>query len=139
MPATLSLTLANRLDEVSSLIARLEAFGVGAGLSDDQVFRLTVTLDEAVTNIVRHGFDADAGPGDILVRVTVEDALVTAVVEDAGRPFDPLAVPPADLNAPMEQRPIGGLGVHLMRSLTQSLDYRRDGDRNVLTLTFGPG
>ena len=135
MSASLSLTLANRMAEVPRLVALLDSFGAGAGLSDDVVFRLTVTLDEVVTNIVRHAFDNEGGH-EILLRITIADGLVTAIVEDDGPPFDPRTVPPADTEAPIELRPIGGLGVHLVRSLTTTLDYRRDGSRNMLTLTF---
>jgi serine/threonine-protein kinase RsbW len=134
---TLSLSVANRMDEVPRLVELLDSFGAGAGLSDDLVFRLTVTLDEVVTNIVRHGFNGQGGH-DILLGITVDEALVTATVEDHGPPFDLRTVPPADVNAPIELRPIGGLGVHLVRLLTHSLDYRRDGHRNILTLTFVP-
>ena len=135
MGASLSLVLANRMEEVPRLVALLDSFGAGAGLSDDVVFRLTVTLDEVVTNIVRHAFDAPGGH-EILLGITVNDGLVTAVVEDDGPPFDLRTVPPADVDAPIELRPIGGLGVHLVRSLTQSLEYHRRGERNILTLTF---
>ena len=135
MAASLSVVLANRMEEVPRLVALLESFGTGAGLSDHLVFRLTVTLDEVVTNIVRHAFNGQGGR-DILVGITVDERFVTAVVEDQGPPFDLRTVPPADIDAPIELRPIGGLGVHLVRSLTHGLDYRRDGDRNVLTLTF---
>jgi serine/threonine-protein kinase RsbW len=134
---TLSLSLANRMDEVPRLVELLDSFGAGAGLSDDLVFPLTVTLDEVVTNIVRHAFNGQGGH-DILLGITVDEALVTATVEDHGPPFDLRTVPPADVNAPIELRPIGGLGVHLVRLLTHSLDYRRDGHRNILTLTFVP-
>jgi serine/threonine-protein kinase RsbW len=134
---TLSLSVANRMDEVPRLVELLDSFGAGAGLSDDLVFRLTVTLDEVVTNIVRHAFNGQGGH-DILLGITVDEALVTATVEDHGPPFDLRTVPPADVNAPIELRPIGGLGVHLVRLLTHSLDYRRDGHRNILTLTFVP-
>jgi len=135
MSATLSLTLANRMDEVPRLVELLDSFGTGAGLSDDVVFRLTVSLDEVVTNIVRHGF-ADEGGHEILLSVAVRDGLVTAVVSDDAPAFDLRTIPPADVDAPLDLRPIGGLGVHLVRSLTHELDYRRDADRNILTLTF---
>jgi serine/threonine-protein kinase RsbW len=135
MSATLSLTLANRMDEVPRLVELLDSFGTGAGLSDDVVFRLTVSLDEVVTNIVRHGF-ADEGGHEILLSVAIRDGLVTAVVSDDAPAFDLRTIPPADVDAPLELRPIGGLGVHLVRSLTHELDYRRDADRNILTLTF---
>ena len=133
--AALSLTLANRMEEVPRLVALLETFGQEAQLSDDVVFRLTVALDEVVTNIVRHAFDSQ-GDHDILLGITVHDGFVTAVVEDDGPPFDLRTVAPADVDAPIELRPIGGLGVHLVRSLTHGLEYRRAGARNILTLTF---
>ena len=133
--AVLSLTLTNRMEEVPRLVERLDAFGQEAQLPDDVVFRLTVALDEVVTNIVRHAFDRQGGH-DILLGITVDERFVTAVVEDDGPPFDLRSVAPADVDAPIEFRPIGGLGVHLVRSLTHALEYRREGARNIVTLTF---
>jgi serine/threonine-protein kinase RsbW len=135
MSHTLSVTLANRTDEVRRLNTLVESFGATAGLSDDLLFRVMLTLDEVVTNIVRHGFD-DTGVHQIAVTITADAGVVTAAVEDTGRPFDPNTVPPADVQAPLEHRPIGGLGVHLVRSLAQDMAYQRAGDRNVLTLTL---
>src|ERR687898_3213112 len=133
--AVLSLTLTNRMEEVPRLVERLDVFGQEAQLPDDVFFRLTVALDEVITNIVRHAFDSQGGH-DIVLRITVDEEFVTAVVEDDGPPFDLRTVAPADIDAPIERRPIGGLGVHLVRSLTHGLEYCRDGARNVLTLTF---
>ena len=133
--AVLSLTLSNRMEEVPRLVERLDLFGQEAQLPDDVVFRLTVALDEVVTNIVRHAFDSQGGH-DILLGITVDERFVTAVVEDDGPPFDLRTVAPADIDAPIEFRPIGGLGVHLVRSLTHALEYRREGARNIVTLTF---
>ena len=133
--AVLSLTLTNRMEEVPRLVERLDVFGQEAQLPDDVVFRLTVALDEVVTNIVRHAFDSQGGH-DILLGITVDERFVTAVVEDDGPPFDLRTVAPADIDAPIEFRPIGGLGVHLVRSLSHALEYRREGARNILTLTF---
>jgi anti-sigma regulatory factor (Ser/Thr protein kinase) len=133
--AVLSLTLTNRMEEVPRLVERLDVFGQEAQLPDDVVFRLTVALDEVVTNIVRHAFDSQGGH-DILLGITADERFVTAVVEDDGPPFDLRTVAPADVDAPIEFRPIGGLGVHLVRSLTHALEYRREGARNIVTLTF---
>ena len=60
---------------------------------------------------------------------------MTIVVEDDGKPFNPLDAPPPNLDLPIDERPIGGLGIFLMKSLTSAMDYRREGDRNTLTLT----
>ena len=123
------------MEEVPRLVTCLEAFGQEAQLPDDVVFRVMVALDEVVTNIVRHGFDSEGGH-DILLGITADGGFVTAVVEDDGPPFDLRTVAPADVDAPIELRPIGGLGVHLVRSLAHGLEYRRERERNILTLTF---
>ena len=138
MSASLSLTLANRMDEVPRLVALLESFGAGAGLSDDLTFRLTVALDEAITNVIEHAYD-DAASHDIELSVTWDGATLTAVIEDDGRPFDPREVPRPNVDAPIEERKSGGLGVYLVRTFAQNVEYRRAESRNVLTLTLDEG
>jgi anti-sigma regulatory factor (Ser/Thr protein kinase) len=135
MSASLSLTLANRMDEVARLVALLESFGARAGLSDDLTFRLTLTLDEVITNVIEHGYD-DAAVHQIGLSVAWDGTSVTAVIEDDGRPFDPLQVPRPGVDAPLDEPKSGGLGVYLVRTLAQAVAYRRVGMRNVLTLTL---
>jgi serine/threonine-protein kinase RsbW len=133
MARTLELTLANRADEVPRLVTAVESFGASADLSDALLFRVMLALDEVVTNIMRHAFDDD-DVHEITITITADAGVVTIVVADGGRPFDPHTVPLADVHAPLEHRPIGGLGVHLVRSLAQDMAYRRTDGRNVLTL-----
>jgi serine/threonine-protein kinase RsbW len=135
MSASLSLTLANRMDEVPRLVALLESFGARAGLSDDLTFRLTIALDEVITNIIEHAYD-DAAAHDIALSVTWDGTSLTAVIEDDGRPFDPGQAPRPDVDAPIDQRASGGLGVYLVRTFAQHVEYRRAGSRNVLRLTL---
>ena len=89
------------MDEVPRLVALLESFGAGAGLSDDLTFRLTVALDEAITNVIEHAYD-DAVSHDIELSVTWDGGTLTAVIEDDGRPFDPREVPRPNVDAPIE-------------------------------------
>ncbi len=130
---TLSLTLRNHSSEISRLVDRLDAFGAEAGLPPDVTFRLTLALDEIVSNVIRHGFDDDA-EHQILVTLDVADGLVTATVVDDGAPFDPRDAPLPDLDAPLEQRQAGGLGMHLVRETMDEIEYRREDGRNVLTV-----
>jgi anti-sigma regulatory factor (Ser/Thr protein kinase) len=130
---TLSLTLRNHSSEVSRLVDRLEAFGAEAGLPPDVTFRLTLALDEIVCNVIRHGFDDDA-EHQILVTLDVADDVVTATVVDDGAAFDPREAPLPDLDAPLDQRQAGGLGMHLVRATMDAVDYRREDGRNVLTV-----
>ena len=135
MPSTLSLTLANRRDEISRLVTALEAFAADAGVAHDVMFRVTLALDEIVTNVMRHAYPPADDRQEIVVRVSADQDVVTAVVEDTGVAFNPLTVPPANVDAPIEDRPIGGLGMHLVRSIAQSVTYLREGDRNILRVT----
>jgi serine/threonine-protein kinase RsbW len=135
MAATLTLTLKNDPSEIGRLVDLLEAFGPQSGLTDDATFKLTLALDEIVANVVRHGFDDDR-EHRIEVKVTVDDRTVTASVEDDGVEFDPREAPVPDLDLPIEMRKPGGLGMHLVKATMDSVEYRRQDGRNILTVTF---
>jgi anti-sigma regulatory factor (Ser/Thr protein kinase) len=130
---TLDLVLVNQPAEISRLVDSLEAFGAEAGLTPDVAYRLTLSLDEVVANVIRHGFQDDA-EHQIRVHVEVTADAVTAVVEDDGLEFDPRDAPLPNLEAPLDDRGIGGLGMHLVRASMDSIDYRREGGRNVFTM-----
>ena len=135
MAATLTLTLKNHPSEISRLVDLVGAFGEQAGLSEDAIFKLTLALDEIVANVIRHAFH-DQQEHRIDVRVTVNERTVAAVVEDDGHPFDPRDAPAPDLALPIEDRLPGGLGMHLVRATMDSVEYRRDHGRNILTVEF---
>jgi len=133
MAHRLSVALRNDASEISRLVDRIDAFGLEAGLTPDVTFRLALSLDEIVSNVIRHGFDDDA-EHQILVTLAVTDGHVTATVVDDGSAFDPREAPLPDLDAPLEKRQAGGLGMHLVRETMDEIDYRREGGRNVLTV-----
>lgn len=133
MSDRVELVLASRRDEIGRLLDTVEAFGRQHALGADLVHRLCLALDEVVANVIRHAHD---GPGDhrIDVRLWLAGGTVIAEVEDEGRPFDPLQVPPPDLDASIDDRPVGGLGLHILRTVMDRLVYERRGDRNVLRM-----
>jgi len=131
--ARLSLTLRNDVSEIVRLVESLERFGQEAGLHDEVAFRVTLALDEIVSNVIRHGFE-DGGEHPITVTVDVTGGTITATVVDDGRPFDPLQAPPPDLDVPLAVRKPGGLGIHLVKTTMDDVVYTRDGTRNVLTM-----
>lgn len=134
MSRTLSLALVNQPSEVARLVDRLESFGLSAGLAPDVIFRLTLALDEVVSNVVHHAFD-DGLEHRIEVRVDITGTIVTATVLDDGCAFDPREAPLPDLDASLDARRVGGLGMHLVRSTMDTIAYRREGTRNILTMT----
>jgi anti-sigma regulatory factor (Ser/Thr protein kinase) len=131
---TVALTLRNDGDELGRLIDFAEAFADRHRLSTNDKARLLIVLEELFTNVVNHGYDSAAVRGRIEVALSCRDGRVTIDFSDDGRPFDPLAEPLPDLNAPLESHPIGGLGILLLRSLVDDARYRREGSRNHLVL-----
>ena len=134
MTASMSVTLVNDRSEVERLSRLVDAFGEAEGLQPDAIFSVNLALDEVVTNIIRYAHDDDGRQHPIVVRLTLEPGVLTAEVEDDGRAFNPLEAPAPDLHASIEERPIGGLGIHLVRSVMSSVEYRREDGRNVLTM-----
>ena len=94
---------------------------------------LNLALEEILTNIISYGY-TDNREHEIKVRLSVQPGEVKAEVEDDGQPFNPLAAPEADTTQSLEERTIGGLGIHLVRKLMDGLEYKRQGDRNLLTI-----
>jgi anti-sigma regulatory factor (Ser/Thr protein kinase) len=134
MTPSLTLHLQNRIAEVARLVDAVESFGSHAGLSSDLTYRLTLSLDEIVSNVIRHGY-SDTNDHVVEVRLSIRDGVVTSVIEDDGHPYDPRESPEPDLSMPVEQRGPGGLGIFLVRQMMDSIDYARRDGKNVLTVT----
>jgi serine/threonine-protein kinase RsbW len=129
----LRLELAPQLPEVARMVEALEAYAERTGLPTDTAYQVTLVLDELVTNIVSYG----VAPGEtrpITLSLSWAGGVLEIVLSDPGKPFDPRSVPPPDTGASLDDRRIGGLGVHIARSFMDSLDWRHDGGRNHLTL-----
>ena len=129
----LSITCPNRLPEIGKAAQLIEAFGVSYGLSPEVVFTLNLALDEVVTNIISYAYD-DEAEHEIGIRVELDGDGVSLRVEDDGRAFNPLDAPRPDLRLGLDERPIGGLGVHIVRSLMDAVEYRREDDRNIFIM-----
>ena len=100
---------------------------------------LFLLLDELLTNIIKYGYPVgDGASHEIEVRLGLEAAGFVVDVEDDGVPFDPTAIPvraPAADDLPLEDRPVGGWGLELVRQTVDVAHYRRDGSKNKLTLS----
>jgi len=129
------IVLENQLDAIPRLAEAVEAFGNAAALPAKLVFQFTLALDEIVTNVITHGYP-DAGQGHIEVTLQRQDGQVRAEVVDDARLFDPLRdAPTPDITAGVAERRIGGLGLHFVKTMMDSVEYHcRDG-RNHLKLS----
>jgi serine/threonine-protein kinase RsbW len=102
--------------------------------SPESLFFVLLTIEELVTNCIKYGYD-DSSEHTIVVELSVADHVLTVTVTDDGHPFDPLSVPPPNLSLDIQDRPIGGLGIFLLRELADQIAYERRDSKNCLTLT----
>ena len=133
MDAQLSVPVKNRLSELERVAQLVEEFGKRCGLPAQTIFEATLALDEILTNIISYAYD-DGAEHDIVVRLSVLAGELSVEVEDDGRPFNPLEVATPLLDVPIDQRPIGGLGMHLVRQVMHGLEYRRAHGKNLLLM-----
>jgi len=111
-----------------------DAAGLGAGARAD----LLLILDELLSNAIRHAFP-DGGAHAIDLKFRVRRSGLEAMVEYGGVAFDPATAPLPERRSSLDERPLGGLGVHFVRELADELRYRRVGDRNRVILTMRTG
>jgi anti-sigma regulatory factor (Ser/Thr protein kinase) len=128
-----TITLKSDLAELRRLAAQIEDFGRACGLDRESMLRLNLVLEELTANIIFYGY---RGEGEHLIHIRLElmNQELRVQIEDEAEPFDPLQQRMPDIDRPLERRPIGGLGIFLVRQLMDELDYRRERGRNILTM-----
>ncbi len=115
-------------DGIDALLAR-------QGLPDALLHDVRLVVEEVVANAMDHGFEAGQ-PHQVEVELALDDGLLVLAFRDDGAPWDPLQAPAPDLDADIADRPVGGLGVFLVRELAERVDYAREGRHNVLTVAL---
>lgn len=126
------LIIANRADELPRVTAALDEIVRRHGLPD-AALNMHVALDEILSNIVKYAYD-DASRHDIRVSLRIGPRMLEVEVEDDGRAFDPLGAEQQDRATPLSTRSPGRVGVSIVKKLMSEVRYRRDGDRNRLTM-----
>ena len=133
MSAQLNLTIETNRDELARIVSALEEFGEQESWTPDLIFRVNLVIEEWVLNVMDYGYDG--GDNEIELKLTSEPDSLTIEIVDAGKPFDPLHdAPEPDLDSSIEDRPVGGLGVYMVRTMMDQTHYRREEGKNHLTL-----
>lgn len=126
-------SLLNNYEDYTRLLGGVAAFEREAQLSAPVCYALDLALEELLTNCIKYGYDDDDAH-EIRVRLRYADAELTVQIEDDGHPFDPTAAREPDLDLPLEQRQIGGLGLAMVRRNFPVFAYQRTENRNRITL-----
>ncbi len=131
------LRLPARLESLPAFLEFAADRCVEAGFPPPRTKEIQLVVEEAVVNIVRHAYPRQPGDIELRWRNDASPGRAALDIEDTGVPFDARTSPTPDLKAGLDDRTIGGLGVFFILNLVDEMDYRRDGDRNILTLILG--
>lgn len=130
-------TLPARLESLSPLMGFVTACARKQGFGETRIRELELVIEELLVNVFSYAYPL--GPGEVAVTCREEAAgRLLVEIADQGIPFDPLAASPPDREAGIEERGIGGLGVFFVKHFVSDVRYRREGERNILTLAVDP-
>ena len=127
------LTVSGKLESLGAIAQYVMSAAKEAGLEKKAAYKLRLAIDEVTTNIITHGYEEADLEGDIYLAAKIDKQALTISVEDTAIAYDPTekkAVEQELLNAPLEEKPIGGLGVFLALDGVDNFLYERSGDRN---------
>jgi len=128
------LSLQAGFDQLSTIRTFVEQVGSDLGLDEHTIYALELAVDEACTNVIRHAYRGQNG--EIRIRIEQVGDRIQVVIRDWGQAFDPQAIPLPDVTAPLEKRPLGGVGLFLMRQMMDSVEFEfSPNDGNKLTMT----
>lgn len=124
----------NDVSEMVRIVEECSHFGSINDLSEKDVYDITLILEEVVTNVIFYGYD-DKNEHEIKIDVKLNQGDLVLEIEDDGKPFNPLDMPNPDVNLPIEERQIGGLGIYIVKNLVKTMDYRWENGKNFLKIT----
>ncbi|WP_081778320.1 SpoIIE family protein phosphatase [Xylanibacter brevis] len=127
------IVLPNDIQEVSKLTAFVDEVCEVVGFSPAVTMQMNLALEEAVVNVMNYAYP-EGTHGDVTIEAKTNDVRLKFTIIDSGTPFDPTAMEDVDIHQDAEDRPIGGLGIHLVREIMDSVNYERVDNLNVLTL-----
>lgn len=129
-----SLLVNNKIDELTRVALFLDELGTFWGLHDSLAANLNLVIEEALTNIILYGYN-DSDNHIIEILLTRGDGQISITIKDDGLEFDPTKMRDPDTTLSVEERPIGGLGIFLIKQIMDKVQYMREGKINYLILT----
>ena len=128
-----TLTLTNDISTIPQLSEFLDLFFEEVGIDMELCMSLNLAMEEAVVNVIDYAYPQGTS-GTVDISALADGDAVAFVITDSGIPFDPTAAKEVDTTLPLEERQIGGLGIHLIRKIMDDVSYERRGNKNILTL-----
>ena len=137
MPEALHINGSASLENLPEITGKVLSTAAACGLNTKQLGELELSVEEAIVNICNYAHEGREGELEIITDTDANGRLVVQII-DNGVAFDPLSVPDPDLTVDIADRPIGGLGIFLIKKLMDDVRYRRENNRNILELVIAP-
>ena len=131
---TLELSLGNDVEEIAAVAERIDEFCAACNIGPQVAYAVNLSVEELLTNTISYGYGDDE-PHRIAIRVRLDANLLGVEMIDDARPFDPTTGTEPDLEASLEDRPVGGLGLFFADQMMDSIEYRYEDGRNVVLMT----
>lgn len=132
MDPSFALTIGSDISEIPAVSARFEEGMDAYGFAPEEVLDTQLAVEEVITNIIVHGYRRPGGEIHLSCRFTGNKIEIR--ITDAAPRFDPLSIPEPDLDADIDDRRIGGLGIYLVRQVMDTIAYRYENGKNILTM-----
>lgn len=133
MKTQLHLAITNQFEAIHAMSEAVETFCQKAGMDQHSLMSLNLAMVEWVSNIIKYS-TLSHGSHDIEVLVALRDDVIETTIRDAGVAFDPTDTPEPDLESDIKDRPIGGLGIYIIRNLVDTFQYTRQNGRNQIVM-----
>jgi anti-sigma regulatory factor (Ser/Thr protein kinase) len=129
-----NLTLPNDVNTIPQLSEFIDTVCEELEIDMATVMSLNLAMEEAVVNVMSYAYE-EGTQGDVCIDAVADDKQLHFIISDSGKPFDPTAKEEVDTTLSAEERPIGGLGIHLIRQIMDNVSYERKDNKNILTLS----
>ncbi len=128
------LTVDAVLENIPSVTAFIDGQLEALDCSMKAQMQIDVAIDELFSNIARYAYPDGPGKATVGIEFDEENRMCSVVFSDEGIPFDPLAQQAPDTSLPLMDRPVGGLGIFLVKKTMDAVEYRHENGRNILTI-----
>ena len=135
MKVLADITVPARLESLEGLVKSATGSALKCGLAGETLYAVELVTEEAVVNVLKYSYPQ--GEGKVRLRCFGDRDRFVIEVTDWGVPFDATAQPAPDVTSPLEERPVGGLGVYLTKKMTDEMRYTRKDRQNILSLFIG--
>ena len=127
------LILQNEVEQLSKLSDFIDSIAEELSIDSSMAMSLNLAIEEAVTNVVMYAYP-EGEVGNVVIIANFTEGMLIFTISDKGIPFDPTSKTDADVTLNVEERPIGGLGIFLVKNLMDFVGYERKNGYNILTL-----